>query len=186
MYALMRAWKRGSSQNCSTIMGGPNRSADAARPAGADATRRRPQDVSPAPYRGLLTLRGAIDRLRQLLPETFPQLQRSFSCGVVSSAGKHIVLSSGSLPEAVAASAAVPLLFCPVNIPGRDDGPFIDGGKVDRVGLEPWKQHCEEFSRPVAPLTLVHVIARSSPFSGQDGCADGPPPGAGQIKITPS
>jgi predicted acylesterase/phospholipase RssA len=86
----------------------------------------------------------------------------------VSSAGKHIVLSSGSLPEAVAASAAVPLLFCPVDIPGRDDGPFIDGGKADRVGLEPWLQHCAENQMEVAPLTLVHVIARSSPFSGPD------------------
>ena len=125
--------------------------------------------VSPQPHRGLLTLTGAIERLRELLPGEFPDLQVDFSCGVVSSAGRHLVLSAGSLPEAVAASAAVPLLFCPVDIPGRDDGPFIDGGKADRVGLEPWRQHCEQNNKPVAPLTLVHVIARSTPFSGRDG-----------------
>ena len=45
------------------------------------------QDVSPAPYRGLLTLRGAVERLRVLLPETFPALPRDFACGVVSSQG---------------------------------------------------------------------------------------------------
>lgn len=70
----------------------------------------------------------------------------------------------------MAASAAIPVLFCPVEIPGRDDGPFIDGGKADRVGLEPWLRHCEERGKEIAPLTICHVIARSSPWSGRDRC----------------
>ena len=126
------------------------------------------QGVSAKPHKGILTLRRAVRRLRELLPEEFGSLPRQFSCGVVSARGQHIVLSHGSLPEAVAASAAVPVLFCPVEIPGRADGPFIDGGKADRVGLEPWRRHCAETSKQVAPLTLVHVIQRSSPFSGRD------------------
>lgn len=55
--------------------------------------------MSVEPYRGLLTLRGAIQRLQELLPAEFEGLPRGFSCGVVSSEGQHVVLSSGSLPE---------------------------------------------------------------------------------------
>lgn len=73
-----------------------------------------------------------------------------------------------ALPQAVAASAAIPVLFVPVHIPGRNDGPFIDGGKADRVGLDPWLRHCEETGKPIAPMTICHVIARSTRFSGRD------------------
>jgi hypothetical protein len=39
--------------------------------------------------------------------------------GVVSAVdGKHILIDSGPLPEAVAASAAIPLLFQAMDIPG--------------------------------------------------------------------
>jgi hypothetical protein len=39
--------------------------------------------------------------------------------GVVDSSGRHVVISSGPLPEAVAASAAIPFVFAAVDIPGK-------------------------------------------------------------------
>ena len=43
---------------------------------------------------------------------------QKFACGVVSWNGQYVLVDSGSLPEAVAASAAVPFLFANVDIPG--------------------------------------------------------------------
>lgn len=39
--------------------------------------------------------------------------------GVVSKEGDYRLIDSGPLPEAVAASAAIPWIFNPVNIPGK-------------------------------------------------------------------
>ena len=41
-----------------------------------------------------------------------------FAVGVVSASREHVVLDRGPLPEAVAASAAIPLIFDKVDIPG--------------------------------------------------------------------
>ena len=81
-------------------------------------------------FTGLFSLDGVVERLRELLPATFEELDRDFACAVLTSRGEYIVLDSGPLPEAVAASAAIPFLFAPVHIPGREsmsDGPFQDG-----------------------------------------------------------
>ena len=125
-------------------------------------------------YAGLFRLDGAIARLRQLLPATFEELPVRFACGVIDAQGRHVTVSSGPLPEAVAASMAIPCLFAAVDIPGRlVGGPYADGGKVDRVGLRPWRQLLESDGHrgnPAAP-TICHVIERSSPFSGDDDVA---------------
>lgn len=57
--------------------------------------------------------------LGQVLPPTFEDLQRPFAVGVVDKGGSHRVVSSGPLSPAVAASAAVPVVFRPVSIPGE-------------------------------------------------------------------
>ena len=44
---------------------------------------------------------------------------QKFACAVVTRNGKHLLTDKGSLPEAVAASAAVPFLFAGVDIPGQ-------------------------------------------------------------------
>ena len=72
------------------------------------------------------------------------------------------------LPEAVAASAAIPVLFEPVYIPGQNGGPFADGGKADRVGLRQWRARRRLKKNAIPPAALVHLIERSSPFSGAD------------------
>ena len=43
---------------------------------------------------------------------------QEFAVGVVSKDGQYRLIDSGALPEAVAASAAIPFVFEPVNIPG--------------------------------------------------------------------
>ena len=41
-----------------------------------------------------------------------------FACGVVGADGRHVLLDQGSLPAAVTASAAIPVVFSPVAVPG--------------------------------------------------------------------
>lgn len=131
------------------------------------------------PWAGLMSLDAVIARLRDLLPPTFEELGREFACGVVGRDGTHTLISSGPLPEAVAASAAIPALFAPVVIPGREaQGPFRDGGVVDRTGLVAWRDRLRAAAaagsvgsaQPPAPPppALVHLIGRSSAFSGAD------------------
>ncbi|KAG2429104.1 hypothetical protein HYH02_014142 [Chlamydomonas schloesseri] len=137
---------------------------------------------SAAPWRGgALSLDGVISRLRELLPPRFEDLQREFAVGVVTADGEHLLIDSGPLPEAVAASAAIPIIFQAVDVPGHVSrhGPFKDGGVVDRVGLKAWRDRRRaQISKQLAagdgtaplrpPTCLVHVIDRSSPFSGFD------------------
>mmetsp|Transcript_27525 Transcript_27525/g.70753 ORF Transcript_27525/g.70753 Transcript_27525/m.70753 type:complete len:328 (-) Transcript_27525:98-1081(-) len=117
---------------------------------------------------GLLSMKPAINRLKELLPPTFEELPTEFACGVVCRDGSHRVINSGALPEAVVASAAIPVLFAPVRIPGQGGGPFKDGGKVDRIGLKQWRDFLRSKSGKPEPPALVHLIGRSSPFSGND------------------
>jgi predicted acylesterase/phospholipase RssA len=71
------------------------------------------------PWRGgLLSLDGVVARLSELLPPTFEELQRDFAVGVVTADGQHLLVDQGPLPQAVAASAAIPFLFSSVDVPG--------------------------------------------------------------------
>lgn len=45
--------------------------------------------------------------------------RRTLQVGVVDREGQHRCISSGPLPEAVAASAAIPCIFTPVSVPGE-------------------------------------------------------------------
>lgn len=123
---------------------------------------------------GLLSLDGVIERLRDLLPPTFEDLKYDFAVGVVTAEGKHMLVDRGPLPEAVAASAAIPFIFQNVHIPGTKGGPYKDGGVVDRIGLKAWRNRrraqlaVRGGKDSQLPPCLVHVISRSSPFSGAD------------------
>jgi len=114
-----------------------------------------------AVWRGVFRLDGMIAELHRYLPPAFTGLSRPFGVGVVGLDGVHRVLTEGSLPEAVAASCAVPRLFMPVDVDGVR---YVDGGAAERIGLSAWRAH-----RP-ATRPLVHRVAPSlgleEPLSG--------------------
>ena len=125
-------------------------------------------------WNGFFLLDAVVERLRQILPPTFESLNKPLAVGVVNAKGEHQLLQSGPLPEAIAASGAIPLLFAPVTITGNDQSPFLDGGIRDRTALELWRstsaqQRGTSLEKP-APA-VVHLVARSSFFSGtEDAC----------------
>ncbi len=49
---------------------------------------------------------------------------QELAVGVVSTEGEYRLIDTGPLPEAVAASAAIPYIFNPVNIPGELSQPL--------------------------------------------------------------
>jgi len=132
--------------------------------------------LSGTPWKGLFSLDPATQRLRELLPADFADLDLEFSCGVAGPDGRYECMNSGRLPEAVVASAAVPILFTPVKIPGRGNQPHIDGGVVTRVGLDLWREQQMKkygFDDDSPPPAMVHIVGRSSPFSGSDTVSEG-------------
>ena len=52
-------------------------------------------------------------------PAATAPLPADFACGVVGADGRHLLLDRGSLPAAVTASAAIPVIFSPVEVPGQ-------------------------------------------------------------------
>ncbi|KAG1679637.1 hypothetical protein FOA52_006154 [Chlamydomonas sp. UWO 241] len=122
---------------------------------------------------GLLSFEGVVRKLRTVLPATFEELDREFAVGVVTKRGDYVLIDSGPLPEAVAASAAIPIIFQSVCVPGLEQrqNPCKDGGIVDRVGLKGWRERRRTQGFLVPPPCLVHVVQRSSNFSGNDDVA---------------
>ncbi|KAK9908328.1 hypothetical protein WJX75_006132 [Coccomyxa subellipsoidea] len=116
---------------------------------------------------GAVSLDAVVHRLRDLLPPRFEDLEKEFAVGVVSADGRYRLIDSGPLPEAVAASAAIPFVFEPLHIPGQESGPFKDGGLIDRTGLSAWRKRRSLRGKGVPPA-LIHLIQRSSNFSGSD------------------
>ncbi|KAL4522818.1 hypothetical protein Ndes2526B_g00851 [Nannochloris sp. 'desiccata'] len=136
--------------------------------------------MSRRPWRGVLSLDPAMKELRALLPPRFENLERDFAVGVVGRGSQslddpqpyHELIDSGLLAESIVASAAVPVLFSPVDIPGGNNGPYMDGGVACRIGLDIWRRHRQhqrhQPSNDDVRPALVHLIGRSSPFSGND------------------
>ena len=104
---------------------------------------------------GLFSLEPMIELLRQHLPERFEELPIPLAAGVVDDRGQYRLITEGPLPEAVAASCAVPYLFRAITIGGER---LRDGGVSDRVGWAAWRAW-----RPSrAPSqALVHWVNRT-------------------------
>ena len=68
--------------------------------------------------------------------ENIEDLNMSFAAGVVNQKYKFVMVDKGPLVPAICASMAIPVVFQPVEIKGLENGPFMDGGLKDRVGLE--------------------------------------------------
>jgi predicted acylesterase/phospholipase RssA len=104
-------------------------------------------------WRGLFLFDRALARLRELLPPGFDDLPGPFGAGVRGPDGRHALLTSGSLPEAVAASCAMPVVFAPVEVDGVR---YQDGGAVDRLGIDRWRA-----LRGDVP-TVIHWVDRTA------------------------
>lgn len=95
-------------------------------------------------HKGAFSLNGLIAHLRTLLPKDFTQLQRKLAIGVFeTSTGTFRLIEDGDLPQAVAASCAIPYIFQPVAVSVRAGSPPVlmaDGGVKDRLGLGHWAE----------------------------------------------
>jgi len=103
-------------------------------------------------WQGLYSLDAVIAQLSEWLPERIEDLPIPFGVGVMDQHGRARVLSSGPLPQAVAASCAIPWIFMPVDVGGEV---FQDGGAVDRTGLTAWRA-----LRGPQP-TVLHLVDRT-------------------------
>ncbi len=112
-----------------------------------------------APWRGLWTMEPVIRQLRQWLPEKIEALPRPFAVGVVTQ-NQHRLLTQGPLPEAVAASCAMPYVFQPVLVDGLA---CQDGGALDRLGVDAWRRWRPE------KKGIAHWVERTA---GKDSAAD--------------
>ncbi len=105
------------------------------------------------PWNGAFSIAPLVTFLRRHLPATFAALGRPFGVGVRAPDGRHALLTEGALPEAVAASCALPWVFAPIRVAGVA---YQDGGAADRLGLGAWRA-----LRGDVPL-LVHLVERSA------------------------
>jgi len=108
-------------------------------------------------WRGTFCMRAFVAMLREKLPASFEALNRPFGVGVRAPDGTHRLLTSGSLPEAVAASCAVPYLFASVDVDGVR---YQDGGAVDRLGLTAWREYRGPHDM------IIHLVERSLGSAG--------------------
>ncbi len=110
-------------------------------------------------WQGAMSLDAMVARLRVLLPPTFADLEVPLGVGVITLQGSPLILTGGPLPEAVAASCAIPRMFAPVRV---GEVWYADGGVVDRTALGAWRRFRGE--RPA----LVHLVERSRTGSFAD------------------
>jgi predicted acylesterase/phospholipase RssA len=108
---------------------------------------------TPRVWRGAMSLRGLLKLLRDNLPSTFSELPLPLAVGVCDPKGNYRLLDTGSLPEAVAASCAIPVAFEPVEIDGTL---YSDGGAKERLGLDAWRA-----LRPHNPI-IAHLVERTA------------------------
>jgi predicted acylesterase/phospholipase RssA len=148
---------------------------------------------------GFMSTRALVRKLRTVLPPTFDDLPRPCAVGVyehqlyrdrTKSRGKRrpVLVTSGDLPLAVAASCAVPRLFKPLPLEARGIVPgavgmcdlqprgtptfYADGGAVDRTFHQSWNAW-----RPNSQ-GLVHLISdlpegKHGPRDGVHASSDG-------------
>ena len=89
-------------------------------------------------HKGAFRLNGLVAHLRTLLPQDFNQLPRKLAVGVFETAsGTFRLIEDGDLPQAIAASCAIPYVFQPV-LAGSPPVLMADGGVKDRLGVGHW------------------------------------------------
>ena len=147
---------------------------------GAELSAQRPISlVRPAvPFRrggGVASSRALLRRLREVLPPSFDELPSPLAVGVYTVPQRQpVLITSGDLPAAVAASCAVPGIFRPVRVAALDGTLCADGGAVDRTGYDGWRTW-----RPDSTAALVHLV--SDLPDGEHGPRDGVDAGSPRV-----
>lgn len=131
------------------------------------------------PWRGVFSLRELIRRLNAWLPPTFEQLPRPFGVGVMDGTRAHRVIHRGPLPEAVAASCAIPWLFAPVEFDGT---PLLDGGFVERTAVDDWRDIRGDIEVVVHMVDKTHGAAAPESLDTA-AVVRSPPSGAGFFSL---
>lgn len=116
-------------------------------------------------WRGGFSLDAMVRKLEDILPPRFEDLRRPLGIGVMTLDRRGVLLTSGSLPHAVAASCAIPYLFAPVRVDGTW---YADGGLVDRTALRAWRAF-----RGEVPV-LLHFVEKSLSPQGEGDLAGVP------------
>jgi predicted acylesterase/phospholipase RssA len=115
-------------------------------------------------WQGLFSLRKLQDRLQELLPELFTDINAPFGVGVCTLDWESRIMMNGPVVDFVVASCSIPYLFSSVDIGGVR---YCDGGAADRIGAAGWKEIRSEKEY------LVHLVERSrgaKKEAGLSGC----------------
>ena len=127
--------------------------------------------VSPVinPRGGLFSMRSVINHLRTILPKDFDDLPIPLAVGVIDYKTKEFALiDSGDLPEAVAASCAIPDLFKPVVAgKGANRRLYADGGVSDRTGLNDyskWTKGVNTNDGNIDRKCMVHLVESTGKY----------------------
>lgn len=95
-----------------------------------------------ASFSGFLEMSYLKKVLQEHLPETFEELNLPFSAAATNlSRHESVIFNSGSLHQAIIASASIPVLFAPVDI---DDEKYVDGGVIDNLPSAICRDHCDK------------------------------------------
>jgi len=112
------------------------------------------------PWRGLCEAPALQALLERYLPARFEELPLPLAVGVVAPRKQHRLLTAGPLVPAVLASCAMPGIFAPIEVDGV---PLADGGAVDRVAVDPWRQW-----RPGRKAWVHQVLRTAGVDRGED------------------
>lgn len=125
----------------------------------------RPLDVVDFHWKiwtGLFQFHTLKDRLRAVLPDRIEDLPIPFGVGLCTMDRKAIMVRKGNLVDAIAASCAVPYMFCPMPFEGKL---YRDGGFADRIGLRAWKEKRPDTLQPIC----AHIVDRSNGVANEEG-----------------
>lgn len=113
-------------------------------------------------WKGAFQFHTFKERLRAVLPERIEDLPMPFGIGLCTMDRKAIVVTKGNLVDAIAASCAVPYMFCPMPFEGTL---YRDGGFADRIGMKGWKQYRADSAQSIC----AHIVDRSNGVANEEG-----------------
>ncbi len=121
------------------------------------------------PRTGLLDGRRPLDLVRPYIGDTIESLPRPFAAVATDlMTGREVVLRSGSVADAVRASAAIPGLLTPETIDGRM---LVDGGIVNPIPVDVVRALGADFVIASSVLDVFHEAPVEKPSEGMHALA---------------